>query len=158
MTTFVGPQAGIKVQPRTGENGLIEITGEFDMAAAVDATHGGGSAGALGLNDVLQMLKVPMGARIKNVILSVPDMDTSTGVVLSVGIGGDTDKFIAAVTTGQAGGVAVMNNQDGHDYVMTAEDTIDILVATAATGTAATTGTLRLSVFYAMQGLPTSSA
>lgn len=160
-TTYKGPQAGLRVQPRTGENGLLEITGRFVIEDAIDTIHGGG-AGATAFvdEDKVEMVKVPVGARIKDVILKVPALDSSTGIVVQVGIGGDLDKFITAATVGRSStaGLQRMNNPDGVDYVFTAEDTIDFHVETVASGTPVTSGTIILEVVYSLQALPTSVA
>lgn len=150
-TTYVAPGAGAGVQPRAGLH-TDTVYGEFDIEDAIDATNGGGAGGtAFALNDVIRMVKVPKGATILDVTISVPDLDTSTGIVLDVGDGTTADRFIDGSTAGQAGGLAGINEIAGFGYTYTADDTIDILVQVAATGTAAVTGVLRMAVTYTMQ-------
>lgn len=150
-TTYVSPGAATGKQPVRGT--MPEwVTQEFNIATAVaTADNGGGGAGGTGfvVNDVVQMIKVQSGERVLDVILSVDDLDSSTGIELGVGDGGDDDRYITASTIGQAGGLARMARHVGHGYAYTADDTIDIKVTTAATGTAATTGTLRLTALIA---------
>jgi hypothetical protein len=153
MTTYVAPKASSGVQPRLH---LHEDTiySEFDIAAAVGtAAAGGGGAGGTGfaLNDIVQMVKTCPGMRVTDVRVGIDDMDTSTGFVFSVGDGDDTDRFILVNTSGQAGGVARMDNPVGVGYQYTTEDTIDLKVTTAATGTAATTGKIRMIVSVSPQ-------
>lgn len=107
---------------------------------------------ALVANDVIRMVKVPAGATVLDVVLSATDLDTGTSaaIVLDVGDDGDTDRFIDGATVGQAGGVAHLNNQAGHCYTYTADNTIDVLVQVAPT-TGATSGTIRLGVCYTME-------
>lgn len=129
-------QAADPVQDRPG---LIATSATVTLPATGDGTA---------LNDVIQMVKVPNGARIIDVILGADDLDTdaSPAIVLSVGDGADTDRFIAASTVAQAGGIARMNSAVGVDKVYTADDTIDILIATAAATKAG--GDVTLTVLY----------
>lgn len=117
---------------------------------AVKATYA--LTGALVVNDVIQMVKVPLGAVIYGVVLSVPDLDSagSPAVILAVGDGSDDDRFITGSTVGQAGGVAMLNAASGHGYTYTADDTVDVKVTTAP-GTSATTGTITLTVVFAKE-------
>lgn len=111
-------------------------------------TSGDGTAAG----DIIQMLEVPIGATILDVWLSCTDIDTNgaPAVVLSVGDGGDVDRFILDSTIGQAGGYARLNNTAGAAYTYTADDTIDVKVVTAAATKAA--GTIVLTVFYTTSG------
>jgi hypothetical protein len=109
-------------------------------------------AAALVVNDVIQMVKIPAGATILDVVLSASDLDTGTSaaIVLDVGDDGDTDRFIDGSTAGQAGGVTHLNNRAGHCYTYTADNTIDVLVQVAP-ATGATSGTIALGVCYTME-------
>jgi hypothetical protein len=113
-------------------------------------------AAALALNDVIQMVKVPAGATILEAILSTTDLDTggSPAIVLDLGDGSDTDRFIDGATIGQAGGVARLgsgiatNTHANYNYA--AEDTIDVLVQVGP-ATGATSGTIALALAYTLQ-------
>lgn len=149
-TTYVSTKAATGVQPRADIHDDT-IYCEFDIAAAIaTAANGGGGAGgtAFVINDVVQMVKVQAGTVITNVLLSVDALDSSTGIVTAVGDGSDDDRFITGATIGRSGavGIQAMNQHVGHLYQYTADDTIDFKVTTAATGTASTTGKIRLSV------------
>jgi hypothetical protein len=119
-----------------GEN-LKAKTGSYAITAA------------LVINDVIQMVRVPAGATVLDVLLVVPDLDASTGLTLDVGYGGDPDYWIAASTAGQAAALVRATAATALPLAFTAEDTIDILIHAAPT-TSATTGTLYLTVYYTM--------
>lgn len=149
-TTYVSTKAATGVQPRVDVHDDTSYC-EFDIAAAVaTAANGGGGAGgaAFIINDVVQMVKVGAGQVVVGVLLSVDPLDSSTGIVTAVGDGDDDDRFITGSTIGRsaAAGVQSLNNHAGHLHAYTAADTIDFKVTTAATGTASTTGKIRLSV------------
>lgn len=149
-TTYVSTKAATGVQPRLDVHDDT-IYCEFDIAADIGtADEGGGGAGdtAFVINDVVQMVKVAAGTKIMGVLLSVDALDSSTGIVTAVGDGDDDDRFITGATIGRSGaaGVQSLNNHAGHLYEYTAADTIDFKVTTAASGTASTSGKIRLSV------------
>ena len=60
----------------------------------------------LALNDVIQMIPVAAGERVVDLQLIVEDIDSATTLVLDVGDGDDTDRYIDGATIGQAGGFA----------------------------------------------------
>jgi hypothetical protein len=139
-STFTAGRVASGIQPRA-ELGLNCVSETYELTAA------------LVINDVIQMVKIPAGAIIQEVILSSDDIDTgSPAVVLAVGDGAVPDRFIKGSTIGQAGGterMGMVTTVDSHKYTYTADDTIDIKCTTApATGVV---GTLVLSVFYTFQ-------
>lgn len=149
-TTYVSTKAGNGTQPRAHLH-TDTLYCEFDIAAAVaTAANGGGGAGgaAFVINDVVQMIKVSNGTVIADVYLSVDALDSSTGIVTAVGDGNDDDRFLTGLTIGRSGaaGASGALAHTGHLYQYTADDTIDFKVTTAATGTASTTGKIRLSI------------
>jgi len=139
MATFTAAAAASTVSTPhgTSKGQAVTVTGSYTMTAAP------------ALNDVFEMVRVPSGATIINVMLTATDIDTdgSPTVVLDVGDGSDTDRYIDGATIGQAGGItAALNVNTGFLNAYTAEDTIDVLVqAGPATGAA---GTLKLAVTY----------
>lgn len=148
--TYVSTKAGTGTQPRIDLHDDT-LYCEFDIAAAIaTAANGGGGAGgtAFVINDVVQMIKVQAGTMVTNVYLSVDSLDTSTGIVTAVGDGNDDDRFLTGLTIGRssAAGASGALAHTGHLYQYTADDTIDFKVTTAASGTAAVTGKIRLSV------------
>ena len=141
MATLTSSKVASTVQARSGVNGVIAVYATYTLTAA------------LALNDVIQMVKVPAGATILSVKLTADDLDSngSPAIVLDVGDGSDTDRFIDGATIGQAGGItAEQNVRTGFNYEYTAEDTIDVLVQVAP-ATGATSGDIKLQVMYTMQ-------
>lgn len=144
--TIKGSGALATVQARSSVGETI-LHGEFDLA-----THNAG--GALELNDVLQMVKVPKGFQVMEVVLSTTDLDTNGAptIELSVGDGGNTSRFISgsgSTIAETSGGYARLSVVGGHGYIYTEEDTIDVLVLTGP-ATGATSGTIKVSVFGRM--------
>lgn len=147
-STLLSPQAaaGIQAHSLPGAGVVIAARAKYTLIAA------------LVINDVIQMVKVPKGACILEVILTSDDLDSSTGVVLAVGDGVTADRFISGSTVGQAGGIVRMGsgvtaaNQSGASaFQYTVDDTVDVKVTTAPSGTAATTGDIVLTVLYSME-------
>lgn len=129
-------------------------SGVFSMKATYShPTSGDGSAAG----DVIQMLPVAKGTTVLELILTSEDLDSNgaPAIVLTVGDGDDPDRYIDDTTVAQAGGV-VRNGQgvaaaavDGIHYTYTADDTIDIVIGTAAATKAA--GTLTLVGIFTME-------
>ena len=108
---------------------------------------------ALVINDVIQMLRLPAGARVIGTTLKTADLDTngSPTITLDVGDTGDVDRLIAAATVGQAGGASTsLVSSTGQFYQYTTETVISVLVK-AAPATGATSGDIELAVQYVMQ-------
>ena len=111
---------------------------------------------ALALNDVIQMIPVAKGERaVGGQLIVETDLDSNGTplIVLSVGDDLDTDRYIAASTVGQAGGVVdwgqgidTAAEAASYNHKYTAANTIDVKVVTAP-ATGATSGTIRLRVF-----------
>ena len=99
------------------------------------------------------MCDVFAGETVYGVMLTAPDLDTggSPAIVLDVGYGGAANSMIDGSTIGQAGGtassLAIGNATHGSTatapVAFTADDTIDVTVATAPQ-TGATSGTLTM--------------
>jgi len=111
---------------------------------------------ALAGSDVIQMCDVFKGETVVGVMLTTTDLDTngSPAIVLDVGYGSDANGLIDGSTIGQAGGTAssfaVGNATHGSTasapITFTADDTIDVTVATAP-GTGAASGTVTMYLF-----------
>lgn len=143
-TTYTADKAASTVQPRAGID-FTAVYSSYTIAAAV------------ALNDVFQMCWVPKGATILHGVLAVSALDSSTGVTVDVGDGSDTDRFIAASTIGRsgaAGSVAFPTgtgaNVAGILYEYTVADTIDVLLSAGPSGTASSSGTIKLFAAYQM--------
>lgn len=136
-STFTTDRTASTAQARAGIN-FTSVIGTYELTAA------------LVINDVVQMVKIPSGAVICEVILGVDDLDDGTALVLDVGDGDSAERFIKDSTAGQAGGFVRLDQMAGLGYQYTAADTIDVKVSTAP-GTGATSGTITLAVMYTMQ-------
>lgn len=144
MATLTTSKVAQSVTARELNAGLTQVTATYSLTAALAAS------------DVIQMVKVPTGARIIEMLLAADDLDTNATptIVLDVGDGGDTDRFIDGATSAQVGGGLVRLGQgltttaaDALGYTYTADDTIDVLVQ-AGPATGATTGDIVLTVIY----------
>ncbi|KUZ35271.1 hypothetical protein [Burkholderia territorii] len=104
---------------------------------------------ALALNDVLQGPALQKGSTIVDVMLVTSDLDTNGAptITLDVGTGDEPQRFIAASTVGQAGGVARASAVTAQPKTLTQDDTVDVVVH-AAPATGAATGTVTLHVFF----------
>lgn len=134
MATFQSSGVASTVQARGGID-ITSVTRQFTVSSNLTT------------NDVIEMVKIPAGATVLDVILSSSASVGSTGN-LAVGDGGDTDRFITS-TAFTAAAFARMNSHAGHGHRYTADDTIDILAASIATP--ATGAVLRLTVQYTFQ-------
>lgn len=110
------------------------------------------------INDVIEMVNVPNGYQVTDVILDSDDLDTnvSPAIVMDVGDATTSGAYISGSTIGQGGGIAraaVTAYTDNTPYAIATSGgnagttTIQVKVTTApATGT--TTKTIRLIVYY----------
>lgn len=102
-------------------------------------------ATALSADDVIEMIPVYAGEQVVGVDLITEDLDTngSPTIVLDVGDGGDSDRYIDGATVGQAGGAVSQTVPTAYTY--TATDTIDVTAQVgAATGATSVDITLRV--------------
>lgn len=118
--------------------------GEYTLTAAAELGT---------INNVIEMVRVPANARILGLRCYVPDNDGGTSFTLDIGDGSDTDRFIAASTTGQSAGWIITSSiaSTGVGYKYTSADTIDLLVHAAPASAAATSGTVVLAVEYIVE-------
>lgn len=137
MATTTATRAGSTKPVKHGVHGNVHV-----VSATYTPTANPTAA------DVVQMVPVPKGARITEVILGSADLDTNgtPTITIKVGDGSDDDRFITSSTVAQAGGITRLNAQTGHNYKYTADDTIDITFGVAAATFAS--GDITLSVHY----------
>lgn len=147
MTTKYGTSClvGSGIQPRAGI-GICSVTGILTNDANSD----------LNTADVIQMVKIPKGATILDVIVAVAAAGLDTGATILWTLGDtdatdDTDRYITSSSIGQSsgGGVVRMNNQAGAGYKFAADGTIDLTIATGA-GTNVATGVVTVTAIYTM--------
>lgn len=128
------------VQPRSGI-GFCTVSGHYDLSATVDIETA----------DVIQLVKIPKGATVLDLILDVPVIDTGTAIVWGLGDDGSPSRYIAAeATMGRvgAGGIKRLTVAGSSQYAYTADNTIDMIFGTGAATATATTGIIKLTVFY----------
>lgn len=145
--TITGSEAATTAPTRSNVGETI-LYGEFSLA---DDNAGA----ALELNDVMQVVKVPRGFKVLEVVLSTTDLDTGGAptIELDVGDGSSSNRFItgSGSTIAEAGGGVIRLNQaGGHGYTYTADDTIDVKVLTGPQ-TGATSGTIKVTVIGRME-------
>ena len=120
----------------TQDNTSTEAVFSYPVESASNSfTFAGESSG-----EIIQMIAVKKGWKIVEVILQSDDLGTA--VTLTVGDGGDPNRFVVAVNT-DSGIYARLDNAVGINYEYTADDTIDLV-----TGSAAATGVCELTVLY----------
>ena len=98
-------------------------------------------------DDVIQMVTIPKGAIVLQVIVTADGGTTNAN--FKVGIGSDTDLFIDDVQNDAAikENMIADGNDDGTLYLFTADDTVDLLFDTAGPTAA---DTYQLTVTYVM--------
>ena len=114
MTTHVSPQ--VKDWSPVRESDVIY----HKVIGYLPAAHGL----TLGASDTIQMVKVPLGAIVTDVVL-LTGILTGT-VTIDVGDGGVPTRYINAANVAAASITRMNRSQSGVPYTYTAEDTIDI--------------------------------
>lgn len=110
------------------------------------------AASDLTLNKALGHIVVPKGAEALWVMLDATDMDSSTGLTLSIGIAGSQTLFLAANSIAQTGAAPVGPTiaKTGFGYEFTEDTLVSVYVAAAPTGTPAA-GTIKYGMAYVSQ-------
>lgn len=120
MTTHVAPQAKAWIQARDSDVIYHKVIGYCP------STHGF----TLAQNDIIQMVKVPLGAIVTDVTLLTGALGTS--VTADVGDGDTEDLYISAVDVSAASCTRLESvGLAGVPKVYAAEDTIDIKLEAA---------------------------
>lgn len=132
MATLTATAAQATVQAKYIENGVIARTCQYTFAAAQSA------------GDVIQMVKVPTGAHVHDVIANWAGLGGGA-LTVTIGDGNSATRYSGSLSTNVA---AVTRATAGVGYSYSAEDTIDIVVGTATSATAGVT--CRLTVLYSM--------
>jgi hypothetical protein len=105
----------------------------------------------LTLNNVIPLVRLPRGAIVHDVFIRVTDMDSATSGIVSVGVTGDTERYIRRVSIQVAGAFRAANDATAVGTMIaagafTAESTVNLLIQTAP-GTALA-GTIDIAVYY----------
>ena len=105
---------------------------------------------ALTASDTFTFGRVPKGFRVFGATLEATDMESGTGVTLSVGDAGSANRLFNATAVAQAATASVAVPVGGLHYLYT-EDTV-ITGATGGSITSGTTGTIWLSIWGRFEG------
>lgn len=110
--------------------------------------------GDLTLNNVIPLVKLPRGAIVHDVILKVTDMDSGAAGIVSVGVPGDTERYIRRVSIQTAGVFRAGNDATAAASCIAATalaaDTVVGMLVQTAPGTAVQ-GTADICVVYSME-------
>ena len=112
------------------------------QAATVDYTV----TGTLATGDVIQMVKVPKGARILGGHVAF-NLTGSPNLPFQAGDGGDANRLMTSTTVNSTAALQDFNSSV-MDYDYTADDTIDLTVGTVTA--APSGGTITMTVLYQM--------
>jgi len=112
------------------------------------------ATGELTLNAVYPMVRLPARAIVHDVVLKVTDMDSATAGIVSVGVAGDTERYIRRVSIQAAGTHRAGNDATAAGTMIAAaplanETTVNLLIQTAP-GTAVA-GTVDVAVHYTVE-------
>jgi hypothetical protein len=130
---------GSGVQPRTNL-ALCSVSGTYTMLAAfLD-------------EDVVNLVTVPAGATVLEVILDVPALTDQADVTWDLGDATVTGRFILAGTEGRSslGAIVRLSVVGSSQYAYTADTKIQFKIKTVPGATAVTNGTIKLTVIYTM--------
>ncbi len=157
MTTHKSDAVSAGVMPDMTKPGLVLCrTGSFVSSGAGDSNDG-----IIASGDTVQMVPIPAGARILDVHFycsGTPKLSTDSTV--TVGDGGDTDRYIQGSPTFVGDHLYRMADHDaysnpgaGYNKLYSTDDTIDILFSKIESSSNIPTGiTFKVSVFYKMTG------
>lgn len=138
MTTYLSNKAQPGVAPKFVPAGAIAVCASYAFASAPS------------LNDLVQMMTIPAGATMVDVILDSDDLDSNGTPTIKFDVGDATtaNLYIAASTVPQAGGVAHAAQAASTAYRYAANTPLYVKVNTAAATFQA--GTVRLTAIYTM--------
>lgn len=141
MATYYAPNAGPTDQPAAGI-GMHIAHGTYTL----DTTNE-----PLGNGDFVDLVKVPKGARIIQILLFMEDLETTSSSSLDLGDYADDDRWQSANIDGRTGNYRKIDRTVGGDvfYEYTTDDTIRILWNTAP-GTDINGAKIKIAVKYNM--------
>lgn len=142
MATFKGSKATSGVQAKALHAGPVEVMSQYTGSATLSA------------GDVIEMVKVPKGARVLSYTVSteMDDSSVSTGI-LNIGDGIDDDRYFSGTVTDGTAVSTMLHGGFGYEY--SAEDTVDITVDGVGNDAAAS-AVLKLSVRYVLDDIDQS--
>jgi hypothetical protein len=139
MATFKSDKAQAAAARRYSHRGLVIEHATYSGSATLSA------------GDVIQMVKVPAGARVKDWSVSTNDLGSSSTATLRLGDGLDTERYFGSaqisdgVTRIKTG--AVGNHAD-HGYEYSADDTVDLVVASLGGNSQTSNPSMKLTLSY----------
>ena len=109
------------------------------------------ATGDLTLNNVIPLVRLPRGAVVHDMVLKVTDMDSGATGVVSVGVAGDSERYIRRLSIQTAGAARLANDATAAASCiaaapLTGETAVNLLIQTAP-GTALA-GTVEVAVQY----------
>lgn len=142
MATTLTAKAATAQQPSVTPDAAGEVyavRGSIDLAAA------------LGLGDVIEMVKLPAGCVPVDFIIDTDDLDSGGAPALAMSVGltaGTVAELRAAGAVGQAAGLVRMDSVLAPRVAATNADRTVGLKVTTAPATGATSGTIGLTLLY----------
>lgn len=115
MATFTASVAQPGIQPKGLRVGLVGVKSSFTTTLSAVA------------GDIVQMVKVPKGATPLHVMLTGAPADGH--IVVKVGDGVSTGRYISAGTLSVGGVNAISINTEYVPYTYSTDDTIDVLLS-----------------------------
>lgn len=103
---------------------------------------------------VIQMVPIPKGAQLHDVIFAWDGGGTTTQFTVNVGDGNSTGRYIQSYSATASGiarlGAVGVAQFAGSGYSYSVDDTIDIYVTAVASGSTTPAGVFRLTIMYSM--------
>lgn len=151
MATYTGTRAASGVEPIYNAVGDVTVVSTFALSVA------------LATNDLLNMVNLPSGAYIIDVVLSTDALDTNAAstIAYDVGDSNSATRYISNKAQGNNAALAPyhMDQAAGLGYQTGANSGDTTVVVKVHTGpaTGATSGTVRLAVTYNVQAKSATS-
>lgn len=149
MSTYYSEavKSGVRLDSTSPPGIVLARSATFTIAAS------GGDATALAQNDVIEMVPVPKGAQIVDILTQWSDLDSAGAPTMDVGDGDDPNGYfenLDITTAGRAhlASSTVVNYSIGKEYAE--NDTIDVKIMDASPN--ATSGTINMVVLYKKEG------
>lgn len=117
------------------------LSNGLQVASAVYQLHSSPTT-----NDVIEMVKLPAGANLVDLVVQAATLDSGASFTFNVGDGGSTSRFVSGSTVGQSAGTQRLNQAQVVPHQYTAEDTIDIKIGTSPATTQ--TNNISLTAYY----------
>ena len=127
------------------KTGAVEVVKSFPEGTQAEI-YSAAVTTAFAATDVITGPKIPAGAYLLDVFLQSTDIDSGSTCLLDVGISGTAQKFIAASTVGQAGGLVHATGSTTLGYSPSSDTAV--LVTCNATANTAVAGTVTVGITY----------